>query len=146
MDEVEMGGKDYQGDLKTKVGRSLGAEARTQEQAARQQEQDQGEEGSQDDWKTKAWRSLAGDLMRGSYLQGAAAEFLTQKKALLPDPGPSSYKLSLGGSRMIGECGQDVWRSLAKFFRGGRRAPLPKQAQNLRRVQDHRGQGSAGHR
>ena len=38
----------------------------------------------QHDWKTKTWRSLAGDLIRGSYLQGAAAEFLPQEKTILP--------------------------------------------------------------
>ena len=65
-------------------------------------------EGCQDDWRTKAWRSLARFLMLGRYPQGAAAEFFTQEKALLHNPSPSSYKLSQGGAGMIGECGQDA--------------------------------------
>ena len=79
-------------------------------------------EGCQNDWKTKAWRSLARFFMLGSYLQGAAAEFFPQEKALLPDPGPSSYKLSQGGAELVGECGQDDWRT--KAWRGhGPRIP-----------------------
>ena len=138
VDKVELVGKGYQDDWKTKVGRSLGAEARTQEQAALQQEQDQGvgqlevrlgepeaqatplgraeelkapsrdqrspslqdsaamdsmkllsvdeaelvEEGCQDNWKSKVWRSLARVLMLGSYLLGTPAESSPQEKAL----------------------------------------------------------------
>ena len=78
-------------------------------------------EGCPDDWMTEAWRSLARFLMLGSYLQGAAAKFLPQEKALLPDPGPNSYKLSQGRAGMMGECGQYAWRSLAKFIRRGSR-------------------------
>ena len=71
------------------------------------------EEGCQDDWKTKVWRSLARFLMLGSYLLGAAAEFFPQEQALLPDLGPSSYQLRQGGAEQIGEGGQDTWRTKA---------------------------------
>ena len=79
------------------------------------------EEGCQDDWKTKVWRSLARFLMLGSYLLGAAAESFPQEKALLPDPGPSSYQPRQGDAELTGESGQDAWRtkawrSLARFF------------------------------
>ena len=70
----------------------------------------------QDDWRTKAWRGLAKFFMLGSYPQDTAIEFLPQEKVLSLDPGPSSSKLSQSGAELVGDCGQDAWRS--KVWRG----------------------------
>ena len=70
-----------------------------------------GGKGYKDDWKTKGWRSLVRFLLLGSYLQGAADESSPQKEALLPVPGPSPSKLSQGGAEVVGECGQDNWKT-----------------------------------
>ena len=169
VDKVELVGKGYQDDWKTKVGRGLGADARTQEQATLQQEQDQGvgqmevrrgepeaqatplgraeeltapsqnqqspsiqdsaamdsmkllsgdeaemvEEGCQDDWKTKVWRSFTRFLLQGGYLLGTTPELVPQKKTPLPDPGPSSGQRRRGGAKQRGECGQGAWKSKA---------------------------------
>ena len=61
------------------------------------------EEGCQDDWKIKVWRSLVRVLMIGSYLLGATAEFFPPEEAVLPEPGPTSYQLRQGGAELRGE-------------------------------------------
>ena len=76
---------------------------------------------SQDAWRTKAWRGLAEFFMLGSHLQATAVKFFPPEKVLPPDPGTSSSKLSQGGAELVGECGQDdwrtkAWRGLGKFF------------------------------
>ena len=54
--------------------------------------------------------------MLGSYRRDTAVEFLPQEKVLPFAPGPSHSELSQGGAELVGECGQDAWRT--KAWRG----------------------------
>ena len=90
---------------RTKVGRSLKAKAGTQEQAALQQEQDQGV-GQLEGPETPA-TPLGNQERRLNEFpaSGIAQDLLTQDL------------LSQAGAGMIGEGNQDVWGNLVKFFR-----------------------------
>ena len=86
--------------LSTKVGRCPKAEAGTQEQAARQQEQNQG----------------VGQLEEPE----AQAPPLGNQKGRLhefPVSRLAQDLFSQGGAGMTGEDGQDTWRNLTKFVR-----------------------------